>query len=132
MGDHYEYIAVYVNDLLIVSKDPQGIIDLLTKEHNFKLKGTRPMSFHLGCDFFRDEDGVLCYAPKKYIEKILDNYRRLFGTNPKEASSPLTKGDHPELDTFPLLEYEDIQVYQSLVVHCSGLSRLVNSTLPQR
>ncbi len=115
MGDHYEYIAVYVDDLLIVSKDPQGIIDLLTKEHDFKLKGTGPISFHLGCDFFRDEDGVLCYAPKKYIEKILDNYRRLFGTNPKEASSPLTKGDHPELDTSPLLEYEDIQVYQSLV-----------------
>ena len=26
-GDHYEYIAVYVNDLLIASKAPQAIID---------------------------------------------------------------------------------------------------------
>ena len=71
-GDHWEYIAVYVDDLLIASKDPQAIIDMLEKDYNFKLKGTGPISFHLGCDFFRDDDGNLCYAPKKYIEKILD------------------------------------------------------------
>ena len=39
-GDHYEHIAVYVDDLLIVSRDPQAIIDSLTKVHKFKLKGT--------------------------------------------------------------------------------------------
>ena len=32
-GDHYEYIAVYVDDLLIASKKPQAIVDIL--------KGTR-------------------------------------------------------------------------------------------
>ena len=65
-GDHYEYIAVYVDDLLIASKDPKAILpDLLQVEHHFKLKGTGPISFHLGCDFFRDKDGNLCYAPNK-------------------------------------------------------------------
>ena len=73
-GDHYEYIAMYVDDLLIASRNPELIIEILMKEHNFKLKGTGPISFHLGCDFNRDEDGTLCYAPKKYIEKMLDNY----------------------------------------------------------
>jgi len=63
------------------------------------LKGTGPIEFHLGCDFFRDEEGVLCYGPKKYIEKILDNYRWIYGTWPKPATSPLVTGDHPELDT---------------------------------
>ena len=62
-GEHYECITVYVDDLLIASKVPQTIIDALEKEHKFKLKGTGPVSFHLGCDFFRDKDGVLCYAP---------------------------------------------------------------------
>ncbi len=81
----------------------------------FKLKGTGPIEFHLGCDFFRDSDGVLCYAPRKYIEKTLDNYKRLFGKEPKKASSPLDKGDHPELDTSPLLDIEDIKIYQSLI-----------------
>ena len=114
-GDHYEYIAVYVDDLMILSRDPQGIIDSLEKEHNFKLKGTGPVSFHLGCDFLRDDEGVLCLQPKKYIEKMEDNYQRIFGSNPKPATSPLVKGDHPELDTSELLDDEKTKLYQSLI-----------------
>ena len=33
-GDHYEYIAVYVDDLLIASKNPQWIIDYLGLHHH--------------------------------------------------------------------------------------------------
>ena len=114
-GDYYEYIAVYVDDLLIASKDPKAIIDSLVNEHKFKLKGTGAIEFHLGCDFFRDEKGVLCYAPKKYIQKILENYRRIYGTWPKPASSPLVNGDHPELDTSELLDEDGQKIYQSLI-----------------
>ena len=114
-GDYYEYIAVYVDDLLIASKDLKAIIDSLVNEHKFKLKGTGAIEFHLGCDFFRDENGVLCYAPKKYIQKILENYRRIYGTWPKPASSPLVNGDHPELDTSELLDEDGQKIYQSLI-----------------
>ena len=114
-GDHYECIAACVDDLLIASRNAQSIIDSLTNECKFKLKGTGPISFHLGCDFFRDDDGVLCYAPRKYIDKCLQTYKRLFGENPKKYSSPLVKGDHPELDTSELLELEAIRIYQSLI-----------------
>ena len=114
-GDHYEYIAVYVDDLLLIGKDPQVIVDILSKTYKFKLKGTGPIEFHLGCDFFRDGEGNLCYAPRKYIEKTLDNYKRIFGRYPKEAVSPLVKGDHPELDTSDLLDEEQIKIYQSLI-----------------
>ena len=39
-GDHYEYIAVYVDDLMIASKNPQAIIDSLEGEPvKFTLKG---------------------------------------------------------------------------------------------
>ena len=113
--DHYEYIAVCVDDLLIASKDPESIINDLTKKHQFKLKGTGPVSFHLGCDFCRDDDGTLCCAPLKYIEKLMTNYKRIFGQNPKQASSPLVKGDHPELDMSDLLDIDDIKIYQSLI-----------------
>ena len=115
MGDHYEYIAVYVDDLLIVSKDPQKVIDMLAVKNKFKLKGTGAISFHLGCDFFRDRDGVLCMAPRKYIDKCVGNYERMFGEKPKKASSPLLKGDHPELDTTELLDTEGQRIYQSLI-----------------
>jgi len=81
----------------------------------FKLKGTGPAKFHLGCDFFRDEEGVLCYALKKCIEKILDNCRRIFGAWPKPTTSPLVNGDHPELDTSELLNEDDQKLHQSLI-----------------
>jgi len=115
--DHYEYIACYVDDLLIASKKPQAIIDALTAApNNFKLKGTGPTTFHLGCDFFRDEDGVLCVGPMTYIERMCMQYESIFGTKPKAAyTSPLTGNDHPELDESELLEGEDIQRYQSLI-----------------
>ena len=51
VDDHYEYITIYVDDLAIASKDPQSIIDVLTKAHGFKLKGTSPIDYHLGMMF---------------------------------------------------------------------------------
>ena len=112
----YEYIAVYVDDLAIAAKDPQSIIDCLMNKHNFKLKGSGPISFHLGCDFFRNDEDILCFAPRKYIKKMADNYTRMFGTAPKETVlSPLEKGDHPEMDTSELLDPDGIKKYQSLI-----------------
>jgi hypothetical protein len=117
MGDHYEYLAVYVDDILIASKNPQGIVDALTSQPiNFKLKGTGPVKFHLGCDYFRDEDGILCMAPLKYIDRMADTYRELFGVAPKQnIQSPLAQGDHPEMDESPLLSDDGIQKYQLLI-----------------
>jgi hypothetical protein len=116
-GDHYEYLAVYVDDILIASKNPQAIIDALTSDPiNFKLKGTGPVEFHLGCNYFRDEDGTLCVAPLKYIDRMVDAYKAMFGTGPKQnIQSPLEKGDHPELDESPLLGEDGIKKYQSLI-----------------
>ena len=115
-GDVYEYIAVYVDDLAIVAKDPQGIADHLSNQYNFKLKETGPISYHLGMDFFRDNDNTLCYAPNKYIKRMTDSYIQLFGTKPvQNVYAPLESGDHPELDQSELLGTEDIQKYQSLI-----------------
>jgi len=32
--------------------DPQEFVDLLKNKHDFKLKGTGPVAFHLGMDFY--------------------------------------------------------------------------------
>ena len=113
MGDHYECIAVYVDDLLLASRDPKGIIAVLKDVHKFNLKGSSAISYHLGCDFFRDEEGRLCCAPRKYIKKMEDTYFHLFGSKPKNAVSPLVKGDHPELDATELLDLENVKTHQS-------------------
>ena len=38
MKDHYEYVAVIVDDLLVLSKLPQEILSFLTEEEGFELK----------------------------------------------------------------------------------------------
>ena len=115
-GDKYEYVATYVDDLAMALVKPQEFIDKLEKHFKFKLKGTGLIEFHLGMDFYRDSDGTLCMAPKKYIEKLVANYERTFGETPKQTvSAPLEKGDHPELDTSELLETAGVEQYQSLI-----------------
>jgi Reverse transcriptase (RNA-dependent DNA polymerase) len=61
----YEYVAVYVDDLLIAAKDTGEIVKALIEDHKFNLKGVGPLTYHLGCDYFRDSDGTLCCGPRK-------------------------------------------------------------------
>ena len=114
-GNVWEYIAVYVDDLAIAAKDPKSICDRLMKDYGYKLKGVGPLTFHLGCDFFRDKDGVLCFGPKKYIQKMMEAYEVMYGEKPKESGSPLEKNDHPELDESQVLESDGQKRYQSMI-----------------
>jgi Reverse transcriptase (RNA-dependent DNA polymerase) len=112
----YEYLGDYVDDLTIVSNDQQAIIAELADKYKFKLKGTGPIQFHLGMDFFRDADGILCNSAKKYIDKMVSSFERLFGTKPdQKVTLPLDKGDHPEFDRSKILDNDGIQKYQSLI-----------------
>jgi len=112
-GNKYEYIAVYVDDLAIAAEDPKKIVDILINHYKFKLKGTGPIAVYLGIDFFRDEHGVLCMTPRKYIEKMCATFEQLFGHPPKQVmTSPIEKNDHPEMDTSELLGLDDITKYQ--------------------
>jgi hypothetical protein len=116
-GDHYEYITCYVDNLMIALRRPQTIIDALTKPcSNFKLKGTGPVAFHLGRDFFRDEDGTLCIGPRKYIDRMAMQYGSMFGSKPwAQFLSPLMVNCHPEMDMSELLDEDGIHQYQSLI-----------------
>lgn len=114
-GDIYEYIASYVDDLCIVAKDPKSITDILVEKYKYKLNCTGHLSFHLGCDFFCDDNGVLCFAPRKYVEKMIAGYVSMFGEQPRQYSTPLEKGDHPEMDTSEELDEAGVKKYQSLI-----------------
>ena len=110
-GDAYEYIGVYVDDLAIIARNPGEIADTLQTKYKFKLKGTGPITFHLGMDFIRDSDGVLCIATRKYVEKMISTYEYHFGSKPSQRfSSPLEGGDHPEIDSSAFLDAMETQL----------------------
>ena len=112
----WEYIAVYVDDLAIASKNPKAVCDLLIEKYGYKLKGVGPLKFHLGCDFGRDDDGTMFFGPQKYIERMADAFQTLFpGEKVHKYSTPLEKNDHPELDESEILGDEEKSKYMSMI-----------------
>jgi hypothetical protein len=56
---------------------------------------------------------------KKYIEKMVDAYMRMFGSKPtSKVTSPLEKNDHPELDDTEQLNEHGIAEFQSIIGQC--------------
>jgi hypothetical protein len=45
----------------------------------------------------------------------MDQYENIFGCKPKEDTSPLEKGDHPEIDDTNKLDIEGIKRYQTMI-----------------
>ena len=114
-GTCYEYIAVYVDDLAIVAKDPQAFCNELKKRYNLKLKGVGPLEYHLGCTYKKDPDGTLVADPRRYVNKILESYERMFKEKPRKSRPPLEGGDHPELDTSELCDDHQTKQFQTLI-----------------
>jgi hypothetical protein len=112
---HYEYVLVYVDDLMCIGKNPQQFFDALINKYHFKLKGVGTPTYHLGGDFFRDSDGTLAWGATSYVKKMVMNYEVMFGQKPTESSSPISEKDHPELDLSPELDENGIKQYQSLI-----------------
>ena len=115
-GDCYEYVVVYVDDILTALKDPDPFYKALKSDPwKYKLKNVEEPRYHLGGDFFRDRDGTFCYGAQTYVKRMLDNYKMLFNELPPESKAPMEKGDQPELDDSPLLGPDGTQKYQSLI-----------------
>ena len=85
---HYEYIAVYVDDLAICMKDPKTFCDTLKEKYKLKMEGVGPIKYHLGCGYNRDEDGTLVADPRKYVEKILESYEKPLEKNQRRPRHP--------------------------------------------
>ncbi len=114
-GDCYEYVCIYVDDLLAMLKEPQAFFDEL-QQKGYKLKQvTDKPSIFLGGNFGRDADGTLLWGAKKYIDRSLQNIEQLYGVKPKIQSIPMQDGTHPELEVSALLDQKGIAKYQSAI-----------------
>ena len=114
-GSCYEYVAVYVDDLLMAMKDPKKFCDTLKEKYNFKLKGDGPIDYHIGLNYYKDKDGTLIQQPLKYIDRMIKSYEDTYKELPKKFKTPLEKNDHPEVDTSDLLGPEGIKKYLTMI-----------------
>ena len=99
----------------MASENPQKIIHDLKEKFKLKIKGDGPLEYHLGCDYKVEKDGTLVAQPTKYINKILDSFKKMFpNDNFINSRSPLEKNDHHELDNSELCNEDQITKYMSM------------------
>ena len=124
--DVWEYIVVYVEDIIVAMKDLKSFFEELQdpEKVGFKMKGVGSPTYHLGADFFRDDDGTLCLGLQTYAKRLCSNFEQLYGEAPKSVFSPLDHDDHPELDDSSFCGPEDTSKFQSLIRACQWMISL--------
>jgi len=115
VGNHYEYIAVIVDDLLIFSQNPDEIIETLQTVYKYKLGGVGTPQYYNGADISFNKNGYAQMSAETYIKNITERIEKLLEYTLKNYGSPMESGDHPELDETDLLVPPDIQIYQMLI-----------------
>ena len=120
MDDHYEYIARYVDDVIVFSKDPMPIMEQLQKI--YVMKGVGKPQYYLGGDVielgpeWNKEDIKTAFSAETYINNILPKLAASCGLQQFHKSSiPFSEDYHPELDISDLLDPKDITLYKSLL-----------------
>ena len=66
----------------------------ISAKYNLKLKRVGPLEYHLGCTYKKDPDGTLAADPRRYVNKILESYERMFNEKPRKSRPPLEGVKH--------------------------------------
>ena len=118
--NHYEYMARYVDDILVWSKDPMAVITELQK--TYTLKGVGNPEYYLGGNVEElgpewEKQGVkTALSAKTYIKNVVKKNAEMCGVQDfKSHKSPMAKEYHPEEDNTPLLDNIGISKYRSLI-----------------
>ena len=147
MGDHYEYVATYVDDILAFSRDPMKIIQDIQKD--YMLKGIGKPEYYLGGNYHttKDIDNVkevghdekdkhlstkwlkegikTAFSARTYIENCIGKLETMMNVQSFALyNSPMSEIEHPETDDSPLLDAETHSKFRSLVGSANWLVTL--------
>jgi hypothetical protein len=116
---HYEYIANYVDDVILFSRDPMKVIEELKKD--YPLKGVGEPEYYLGGNVdvldetWKDENVKTVLSARTYIKNVVEKFELMFGGELRLQKSPMVESYHPETDDTPLLDASGTAKYQALV-----------------
>ena len=121
--EYYEYLLVYVDDILCISHDTTPIMRDLATRYRLKEGSIGSPTRYLGADIGTMEnlDGKNCWAMSSdsYLQnaiKIVEGFMDGEGVSMRNPTSPFHRVDyHPELDDTPLLGPRMIARYQQLI-----------------
>ena len=88
----------------------------------FKLKSASAISYHLTCYFFRDNNIILYFAPKKQVKKIASSHETVLRCKSiATVHSPLEKRYYLELETLEFLDIGGTKKASLLLIPCNRL-----------
>jgi hypothetical protein len=110
-SSHYEYLATYVDDILIWNNDPMAVIKSLEKTYMLKSVGIPEYYLGQNVEFLGEpwnNQGLgLALSAKTYIQNFIPKFEGLFGKEFKAIKTPMSGGYHPEVDDSPLCTEDD-------------------------
>ena len=120
---YYEYILCYVDDVLVMSEEPEEIIEGIKAV--FKLKGDKAElpSMYLGASLEKVEtpNGTKCWSmsPDKYVSVAVENVenklKRQGKKLPTRCVTPTTYKYRPEEDESEELDAESVTYFQEMI-----------------
>ena len=109
-NDHYEYIATWVDDLLVASRNPNAIMEELKQD--YILKGIGIPEYYLGGNFdvldeqWQKEGIRYALSAQTYVKNVIEKFETLFGQSFAQYKVPMASDYHPESDNSPLCDTE--------------------------
>jgi len=140
---YYEYILTYVDDCLVVSLNPEIIIQRLKKDFGYRLKDVDEPKRYLGAMIGKYDIGnttAWSMSSELYLRRALEEVENRWGNLSKmfkrdQLDIPVPTNYHPEMDQTKMLEDDEKQLYQSYIgilrwavelgridiAHCAGV-----------
>ena len=135
-GDHYDYVATYMDHILAFSKDPMSIITEIQTDYVLKDIGTS--EYYLGGNFHTTQSASIAevnddvkeqhlsslwlkeyittaFSAETYIKNSLERLENMIGKTFPTFNTPMAEGAHPEIVDSPILDAMDHAKYRSLV-----------------
>ncbi len=124
-GDYYEYLVLYVDDILAWSKEPMAIMKQL--QEVYILKGVGVPEYYLGGDFetldehWTAENVGSAFSAKTYIGNVVPKFEKLLDMEFKKIKTPMDENYHPECETSPFVGEEMASKFRAILGSCNWM-----------
>ena len=123
---YYEYLLVYVDDVLVVSHAPEEVMKQIGNEFEIKNGEYGPPTSYLGAGISKVQlgNGEECWSmdSKKYVKAAIDAVRGLLAEDGRELKTSKSKHEGPmpinyeaELDSTPHCDDEHASRYRQII-----------------
>lgn len=124
---YWEYVLVYVDDVLIVSHDPSSAMDFIKSKYVVKPSSIKEPDVYLGADVrkWKIEDAEdpekvrWAMSSDSYVKRAIgeveEELAKIGKALPKRTATPMAQGYRPEVDSSPELDDAQANYYQGLI-----------------